>query len=113
MTPTRLPSRCNVGTFLLAGALALATGCATPPDSRGHPVSQDDAALAVDCARLGAEIARAEQARSVAAEQSGNAWKAVVPVVVIALKASGTAAFREADRTLADLTARAQPCKAS
>jgi hypothetical protein len=98
---------------LLVGTLAFAAGCATPPDPRAHPVSHGEAVRAVDCARLDAEIARAEQARGVAAERSGNAWKAVVPVAVIARKASGTAAVQEADRKLADLKAQAQPCKSS
>jgi len=59
------------------------------------------------------EIARTEQARRAAAEQSGNAWKAVVPVVVLAQKASGTAALHEADRKLAALKVQAGRCETS
>ena len=78
MISTRLRSRRNVGSLLLVGALAFAAGCATPLDPGAQAVSQSEAVPAVDCARLSAEIARTEQARGVAADQSGNAWKAVV-----------------------------------
>ena len=108
MRSTRLDPRRHVRAFLVAGALVLAAGCASSPDSREQPLAQVDVVPAVECARLGDEIAQAEQARSVAAERSGNAWKAVVPVAVLAVKASGTAAVHEADQKLAALKMRAR-----
>jgi hypothetical protein len=78
MTSIRRRSRDHVRTFLLAGTLVLAAGCATPPESRGQP-RPDEAVPAPECAQLQDEIARTEQARRAAAEQSGNAWKASFP----------------------------------
>jgi hypothetical protein len=112
MTSIRRRSRDHVRTFLLAGTLVLAAGCATPPEMRGQS-GQDEAAPAPECAQLQGEIAQTEKARSAAAERSGNAWKAVVPVVVLAQKASGTAAVHEAERKLAALKVQAGRCEAS
>jgi len=112
MTSIRRRSRDHVRSFLLAATLVLAAGCATPPESRGQP-GQNEAVPAPECAQLHDEIARTEQARRAAAEQSGNAWKAVVPVVVLAQKASGTAALHEADRKLAALKVQAGRCETS
>lgn len=56
-----------------------------------------------DCTQLAAEIERAEEARRVAVEEGENAWKAIVPFVVLARKASSKATVEEADRKLADL----------
>ena len=111
MRSTRLQPRRNAGAFVLAGMLALVAGCASPPRASGsEPLAQDPAVPAAECARLGNEIAQAEQARHVAAERSDNAWKAVVPVAVVALKASGTAAVHDADRKLLALKVRAEAC---
>jgi len=112
MTSIRRRSRDHVRSFLLAATLVLAAGCATPPESHGQP-GQNEAVPAPECAQLHDEIARTEQARRAAAEQSGNAWKAVVPVVVLAQKASGTAAVHEAERKLAALKVQAGRCQAS
>lgn len=112
MTSNRCRSRHDLGAFVLAGTLIFAAGCATPPESRDH-AARDKAVPAQKCAELLAEIARTEQARSAAAEQSGNAWKAIVPVVVLAQKASSTAAVREADQRLAVLKVESQRCQTS
>ena len=71
-------------------------------------------ATAIDCTQLDAEIVRIEQARRAAAEQSDNAWKAVVPFVVLARKVSAKSALEEADKRLAALRAQAasQRCEA-
>lgn len=61
-----------------------------------------------DCTRVGAEIARADEAKRVALEQGENAWKAVVPFVVLARKASSKTAAGEADKKLAELRQHAQ-----
>ena len=103
-------SRHDIGTFALAATLLLTAGCATPPEPRGQP-AQGESVPALQCAQLHDEIARTEQARSAAAEQSGNAWKAVVPVVVLAQKASSTAAVHEAERKLATLKVQARRCE--
>ena len=112
MNSTRLRSCRNVGTLLFAGTLVLAAGCATAPEPGRQP-APDQPAAAASCAELLAEIARTEQARSVAAEQSSNAWKAVVPVIVLAQKASGTAAVHDADRKLVALKDQAGRCQTS
>jgi len=112
MTSTPHRSRYDLGPLVLAGTLLVAAGCATPPEPRDHP-AQDEAVPAVECARLRDEIARTERSRSAAAEQSADAWKAVVPVVVLAQKASGTAAVREADQKLVALKVEARRCEAS
>ena len=66
----------------------------------------------IDCTQLEAEIARAEEARRAALEQSETAWKAVVPFVVLARKAKAKSALDEADRKLAELKAQATRCEA-
>jgi hypothetical protein len=80
--------------------------------SMKHLVSLVVAALALpawaDCTALDAEIARVEQARRAAIEQNDNAWKAVVPFVVLARKASAKSALEDADKRLAELKAQAQ-----
>ena len=65
---------------------------------------------AADCNRIDSQIARTVEARRVAGEQSENAWKAVVPFVVLARKASANSALEEADKSLAALNAQAQRC---
>jgi hypothetical protein len=70
------------------------------------------ASQAVDCEQLDAEMARAEQARRQAAEDSDNAWKAVVPFAVLARKARAKSAQDEADKRLAALKPQAQRCRA-
>ena len=110
---TSMPRRAghHLSVFLLVGMLAVAPGCATPPGTADHP-GQSGAAAGRECDRLEAEIARTEQARSVAAEQGANAWKAVVPVAVLAQKASSSAAVHDADRKLAALKSEARGCNA-
>jgi hypothetical protein len=66
------------------------------------------AAQGFDCSRVGAEIARAEEARRAALEQGESAWKAVVPLVVLARKASSKAAASDAERKLGELRQQAQ-----
>jgi hypothetical protein len=63
-----------------------------------------------DCDQLHAEIARTEQARRKAADDADNAWKAVVPFVVLARKAGARSALGEADKRLAELKPQAQRC---
>jgi hypothetical protein len=50
---------------------------------------------------------RTEQARRAAQDDSDNAWKAVVPFVVLARKASAKAALEDAGKQLAALKAQA------
>ncbi len=65
----------------------------------------------IDCDQIQAEIARTEQARRAAAEQSETAWKAVVPFAVLARKASAKSALADADKRLAELKAQAARCE--
>jgi hypothetical protein len=62
------------------------------------------------CEQVHAEIARAEQARRKASEDADNAWKAVVPFVVLARKAGAKSALEDADKRLAELKPQAQRC---
>jgi uncharacterized MAPEG superfamily protein len=71
------------------------------------PALATPAAPVADCEQLQAEIARVEQARRKAADDSDNAWKAVVPFVVLARKASAKGAVGDADKRLAELKAQA------
>lgn len=66
---------------------------------------------ATDCAQLAQDIARTDEARRAAVEEGDNAWRAIVPFVVLARKASSKAAVEEADKRLADLKAQAQRCE--
>jgi hypothetical protein len=63
------------------------------------------------CTQLDAEIVRAEEARREAAERGDKAWRAVVPFVVLARKASAKGALEEAEMKLAALKARAAQCE--
>jgi hypothetical protein len=66
---------------------------------------------AIDCGQIESEIARTEQARRAAVEQSETAWKAVVPFVVLARKASAKSALDEADKRLTELKTQAARCE--
>jgi hypothetical protein len=77
------------------------------------PALATPAAPVADCEQLQAEIARVEQARRKAADDADNAWKAVVPFVVLARKASAKGAVDEAEKRLAELKPQvAQRCGA-
>lgn len=92
---------------LAVAALAPWAGAQTPSHGpRTLPVS--------DCMQLAAEIDRTDEARRNAVEEGDKAWKAIVPFVVLARKASSKAAADEADRKLADLKAQSlrQGCTA-
>lgn len=80
------------GLLLLAFAGTAAVAVAAPGD---------------DCPRIALERQRAEQARAAAVEQGDNAWKAIVPFVIIARKAGSKAAVDEADRHITALRAQA------
>jgi hypothetical protein len=64
-----------------------------------------------DCPTLAAQIAKADDARRKAADEADNAWKAVVPFVVLARKASAKSALDEAGKRLADLKAQQQSAR--
>lgn len=75
-------------------------------------LATEPAQPAPPCTHIEAEVARAEEARRAAVEQSDNAWKAVVPFVVLARKASAKSALEEAEKKLAALKAQAAQCDA-
>lgn len=103
MTRTRL---------FLAGLFAgPALACADVPPA-DTAASAPGTAPRFDCSRVDADIAHAQEARRVALEQGESAWKAVVPFVVLARKASSKSAAGEADKRLAELRqqARQQGC---
>jgi hypothetical protein len=118
MQPLQCRSRRNAGVLALAAMLTLAAGCATQPAVR----SDEDPSVqlakpasatsrAADCNQIDSEIVHSVEVRRVAGEQSENAWKAVVPFVVLARKASAKSALEEADKNLAALKAQAQRCE--
>lgn len=74
-------------------------------------LAQPAPAPLADCKALGAEAARAEDARRAAQDDSDNAWKAVVPFVVLARKASTKAALDEAQKKLAELKPQLAACE--
>lgn len=85
---------------LLAGT-TLSAGCASPsPNAPATAVAAD-----TDCARLETNIARAEESRRAGREMESTAWKAVVPVAVIARYANGKASAGTADRQVEALRA--------
>lgn len=110
------PTRRNVGiaTILL---LAFAAGCATRPAIHADPESgagtTTDRPLAVQaaadpCRRIAAEREHVQEARRQAVEKGDEAWKTVLPFIVVARKASSRAAVDEADRQLAALRRQAE-----
>jgi hypothetical protein len=82
--------------------------CALP----ALPPLAAEPAPAAACMQIEAEIARSQEARRAAVEQSDTAWKAVVPFVVLARKASAKSALDEAEKKLAALQAQAAQCEA-
>jgi hypothetical protein len=97
--------------FLIAAALAAtAAGCASVPSG---PTGAQAAASSCDAIR--AEIARVAADKRAALAKEQGAWKAVVPVAVAAVYASGKAAESDADRKVAELEkqAAAQGCAQS
>jgi hypothetical protein len=74
------------------------------------PAAEAPADAAVDCTALDVALQRTEQARRAAQDDSDNAWKAVVPFVVLARKASAKSALDDADRQLAALKVQRAAC---
>ncbi len=97
-------------------ALFIAIVLAWPLLAGAEPAGVEAAASAPtgsavsDCARLEVELGRVETARRDALEQGENAWKAVVPFVVLARKVSSKAALDEAEKKLTELRLQAQRC---
>lgn len=77
------------------------------------PALATPSAPVADCEQMQAEVARVEQARRKAADDADNAWKAVVPFVVLARKASAKSAVDEADKRLAALKPQVERCVGS
>ena len=74
-------------------------GCAqAPAKSAASP-----AAPVADCRALGADFASAEEARRTAQEKESTAWKAVLPVAVVARHAKGKAEGAQAEQRLVAL----------
>ena len=88
--------------------IALALAALTPWAGAQTPAHGPPMRPAADCAQLAAEIDRTDEARRTAVEEGDTAWKAIVPFVVLARKASSKAAVDEADKKLGDLKAQAQ-----
>jgi hypothetical protein len=77
----------------LALAAALA-GCAQAPTQSAASTA------ALDCAALEAEVDAAAQAQRTALQQQHDAWKAVVPLAVLARYGQGGAAATESEQRL-------------
>jgi hypothetical protein len=83
----------------LAGCLLFLSGCASIPRSR-VPESQF---AQLNCAQLEAEVVQNEETKRVATQTKTGAWKAVVPVAVVARYAKGSSAITTADKRGASL----------
>jgi hypothetical protein len=92
-------------------SFALLCSAALAQEASASPAPESTPPPAADCLAIDSEIARAAEARRVAIERSANAWKAVIPVAVLARKASARSALEEADRKLAALKVAAQRCE--
>lgn len=93
-------------TKLTAPLLALGLAVSTPLAGAQTPAFGPRTLPATECAHVAGEIARTDEARRAAVEEGDNAWKAIVPFVVLARKASSKAALDEADKKLAELKAQ-------
>jgi hypothetical protein len=101
MTRSRLFITSMIAWPLLAGANTASVDAAA---------SAPAGVAVLDCARIDSDIGRTEAARRDALEQGENAWKAVVPFVVLARKVSSKAAVDEAERKLGELRQQVQRC---
>lgn len=127
MNPIPLATGRRAGALFLAVLVACAAGCATrSPAPREAPaaegwrtdrpfVSTDLAGAAYqpddDCAAIVRQLAQAEQKRRAAQGERENAWKAVVPFLVMTRKADAKSALRSADREAAGLRAQLGVCE--
>lgn len=82
-------------------ASALATGCAGLPTAD----VQRTASNSRDCARISADIAATQEAQRNAEERAHGAWKAVIPVAVVAKYATAKYSANGAGKELAELDA--------
>ena len=82
---------------------AIMSGCATAPQTASAPAP----AASLDCRRISAEIAAAKETQRAANESGDNAWKAVIPVAVVARFAQGKKTAAEAQERIAQLQAAA------
>ena len=94
---------------LAFACLAFATvlfGCATAPQPSSSATPA--AVRELDCRQLSAEIAAAKEVQRAALDKEENAWKAVIPVAVVARYAQGKKAAGEAQQRIGELQAAAQ-----
>jgi hypothetical protein len=82
----------------------LAAGCAGAPSVSKASV-EPTASPAADCNQLGADIARAEDAKRAAMEKEKNARKPIVPFVAAVHYISSKSAAAETDRQIKELRA--------
>jgi hypothetical protein len=85
----------------LISVAVLATGCASAPSA--YPVTAT--AVTPDRRQLDAEIAQARAQKRAAVSKEQEAWKAVVPYVVMARYVSAKSGAETADKQLAKLEA--------
>ena len=83
-------------------ALPLVLLLALPP-VHAQTDSAPEPAIDLECSRLRAEIAGAENAKRAALQKQQTAWKAVIPFAVIGQHASATSKVADADKRLNDL----------
>lgn len=87
--------------LLLFAVALLSAGCASTPTAN----STSAAAPAPNCRQIEADIAKAESDKRAALKKEQNAWKAVVPFVVVAQYVSGKSAADSAGKQLDKLQA--------
>jgi hypothetical protein len=91
-----------------AGGPPLSTPLSSPLSSLPTPAAAAPAPASIySCNDLRAEIADAERAKHAAQQAGDDAWKAVVPVAVIARYAKGRKAAADAAERLVQLEAAA------
>lgn len=84
----------------LAAIAVLATGCATKPE-------QIRVTSLTECSQLRDATEHAQDERRAAAEKKENAWKSVIPFVVVGQYINGSVDETDADERLTELGARA------
>ena len=89
-----------VATLATMACCAGIVACGAVPET---PIASEQ----LDCAELAQQIQRAAAAEREAAQQQRDAWKAVVPFVVVARAANGKAAIAEQQQRQAELQAQA------
>jgi hypothetical protein len=105
--PLSPPPLSSLPTPSAAPASSVAVGAQSPRVHAAQPAAAPVPASIYSCNDLRAEIAEVERAKHAAEQAGDDAWKAVVPLAVIARFAKGKKAAVDAAERLAQLEAAA------